>query len=473
MYFIQSGCVQVRDASPKPCPFLLPPPHPPPIIFAAPPFHMPAVSRASVQITNHDRSVVFITLMPGAYFGELAMLTTQRRTATAQAIADCILFYLHAADFDEVIKDFPSYYDIILDGAMLRLEKTLQSNASLEARMAVVKTRNDLLRHRHEKFGGLPPSHGGGGGGGLGGAQGADGGGMRGVGGGAASRWAALRAVVNISSVSSPRAASASATSAAATSSQLAPSMPRERPACPDTTKGACAGAPAAAPCRPLCLDHANGSNGAHEEEEEGGDGGGDGGGGGCGGGGGGGGGDDDSSTSVSASAPPTRRCDDDACEPPQRRLPRRRPKSHLPRLQLLSSSSSSSQASTLQMWHDQAAQDAALAKERGSVPAASFRARARERCCCAKLGGGGGGRGRGPDEGRAASATTATACAPPPQLPELLQSEVLAAIRGLAAQMAELQSLQTAQRAEMLSVQTAQKAELAEIRDAVSALRQ
>ena len=39
-----------------------------------------------------------------------------------------------SAAFDSVCSDFPNYYDAILSKAMERLEKTLRSNASLEAR---------------------------------------------------------------------------------------------------------------------------------------------------------------------------------------------------------------------------------------------------------------------------------------------------------------------------------------------------
>ena len=64
----------------------------------------------------------------------------------------------------------------------------------------------------------------------------------------------------------------------------------------------------------------------------------------------------------------------------------------------------------------------------------------------------------RGPPPGATATAAAATAArAPSPAQ----QSEVLVAIGGLAAQMAEMRSLQTAQRSE-----------LAEIRAAVAALR-
>ena len=45
------------------------------------------------------------------------MLTSQRRTASARAHTDCILFYMTVEDFEEVIKNYPKYYDYILDKA--------------------------------------------------------------------------------------------------------------------------------------------------------------------------------------------------------------------------------------------------------------------------------------------------------------------------------------------------------------------
>ena len=39
-------------------------------------------------------------------------------TCNLQAVADCVLFLMRTIDFDEVMKDFPSYYESILKGAM-------------------------------------------------------------------------------------------------------------------------------------------------------------------------------------------------------------------------------------------------------------------------------------------------------------------------------------------------------------------
>ena len=60
------------------------------------------------------------------------MLTAQRRTATATAVTDCIMFYMTSQDFDDVMSDFPSNYNEILDRALERLDTVLRSNASLE-----------------------------------------------------------------------------------------------------------------------------------------------------------------------------------------------------------------------------------------------------------------------------------------------------------------------------------------------------
>ena len=53
------------------------------------------IKSGCVQIKNHDCTVVFASLKSGAYFGELAMLTHQRRTATAQARRYIPLHPLH------------------------------------------------------------------------------------------------------------------------------------------------------------------------------------------------------------------------------------------------------------------------------------------------------------------------------------------------------------------------------------------
>ena len=90
------------------------------------------------------------------------MFTSQRRTATARAASDCILFHMSNADFEAVIRDYPKYYDDILEKAMERLEMIVRSNASREVRMKQLELRADILRERNLKKLGVqgPAQHG-------------------------------------------------------------------------------------------------------------------------------------------------------------------------------------------------------------------------------------------------------------------------------------------------------------------------
>lgn len=115
------------------------------------------IQNGCVQIVNQAQTIVHITLFSGAYFGELAMLTKQKRTATALAATDCILFYMTAEDFEAVIKDYPMYYYTILDKAMERMERVLQSNhTQQEVEDEVEQLKDEIIKSSEERnmFGG-------------------------------------------------------------------------------------------------------------------------------------------------------------------------------------------------------------------------------------------------------------------------------------------------------------------------------
>ena len=84
------------------------------------------------------------------------MFTTQRRTASARALTDCILYSMTVGDFEEVIKDYPKYYDSILDKAMQRLDDIVTANGtSLEYRMQQIYMKKEMEKHANEKGLGL------------------------------------------------------------------------------------------------------------------------------------------------------------------------------------------------------------------------------------------------------------------------------------------------------------------------------
>ena len=74
-------------------------------------------------------SVCYNALYSGAYFGELAMLTGQPRTATALAVTDCVLFYINQSDFNLVARKWPKALATILAKAKERLERINNANS--------------------------------------------------------------------------------------------------------------------------------------------------------------------------------------------------------------------------------------------------------------------------------------------------------------------------------------------------------
>ena len=61
-----------------------------------------------VQITNHGGDQVYTTLGPGSYFGDVAIVdfSAPRRTASAFALSDSVLFTLSLDDFKGISKNF-------------------------------------------------------------------------------------------------------------------------------------------------------------------------------------------------------------------------------------------------------------------------------------------------------------------------------------------------------------------------------
>ncbi len=56
----------------------------------------------------------------GAFFGELALLYSVRRTASVKTLPYCELFVLEKNDFSQVMADYPSFADKIQEIAEKR-----------------------------------------------------------------------------------------------------------------------------------------------------------------------------------------------------------------------------------------------------------------------------------------------------------------------------------------------------------------
>ena len=80
------------------------------------------IARGSVEIIM-DNDTVLNVLEEGAYFGEICLLTDDRRTATVRALTPCDLCTLKKKDFEELIIEFPEMKGIFESIAITRLSK--------------------------------------------------------------------------------------------------------------------------------------------------------------------------------------------------------------------------------------------------------------------------------------------------------------------------------------------------------------
>ncbi len=92
------------------------------------------IESGSVKITRLDdegREVILAILGSAEFFGEMALLDGQGRSANVTVIEDTVLFTLHRRDFLDVLERFPTISIQLLREMTLRLRKSDQQIKSL------------------------------------------------------------------------------------------------------------------------------------------------------------------------------------------------------------------------------------------------------------------------------------------------------------------------------------------------------
>jgi Cyclic nucleotide-binding domain/Ion channel len=72
-------------------------------------YNMYFISRGTVEILAPDGTTVITTLTDGQFFGELALLFSQPRTASVRAVDYCDLYTLDKDTFDQVLTRYPEF----------------------------------------------------------------------------------------------------------------------------------------------------------------------------------------------------------------------------------------------------------------------------------------------------------------------------------------------------------------------------
>lgn len=87
---------------------------------------------------------VVTTIGPGQFFGEIALLTRERRTASCRAATFCELWTLLRSDVDAVLKDYPEVAERMQAMAQERLSATMQE--AQQARRNSMRAQRQLAR---------------------------------------------------------------------------------------------------------------------------------------------------------------------------------------------------------------------------------------------------------------------------------------------------------------------------------------
>lgn len=80
------------------------------------------ISRGSVDVVSEDGNTIYATLREGNFFGEIALLLSQPRTASIRAVDYCDLYTLEKTAFQNILRDFPDFSQQVRAQAFKRQE---------------------------------------------------------------------------------------------------------------------------------------------------------------------------------------------------------------------------------------------------------------------------------------------------------------------------------------------------------------
>ncbi|CAH1786243.1 unnamed protein product [Owenia fusiformis] len=88
------------------------------------------IHRGSVDVVSEDGTMIFDTMKPGRFFGEVALLFSCPRTASIRAGTNADVFVLSKKDLDEVLAFYPAIREQVLQTAEERREQAKKRSAA-------------------------------------------------------------------------------------------------------------------------------------------------------------------------------------------------------------------------------------------------------------------------------------------------------------------------------------------------------
>lgn len=71
--------------------------------------HLYFISKGSVEVVSEDGQTVYATLHEGAFFGEMALVSNERRSASIRTVDYCDFYTLDKDSFQKILEEYPQF----------------------------------------------------------------------------------------------------------------------------------------------------------------------------------------------------------------------------------------------------------------------------------------------------------------------------------------------------------------------------
>jgi len=95
------------------------------------------IKEGEVEVLATDGKTRIAILREGAYFGEIGLLITGKRSVTVRALTFCVFEVIHKNDFDNLMSTYPEQKEFLLKLAHQRLR--ISNPEDIDAKHSAVK----------------------------------------------------------------------------------------------------------------------------------------------------------------------------------------------------------------------------------------------------------------------------------------------------------------------------------------------
>ena len=108
------------------------------------------IKYGEVEVLSTDNETCIAILREGAYFGEIGLLITGKRTVTIRALTFCVFQVINKNDFDQLMDTYPEQKDFLMKVADQRIKTTKPEDLNIQ--FLEVKLREKVNKELYRNF---------------------------------------------------------------------------------------------------------------------------------------------------------------------------------------------------------------------------------------------------------------------------------------------------------------------------------